>query len=85
MRSRYPRLKGSSISEEDAKLAEEQLPAQKVEVQNEPRALSFAELQELITQGKTDQIPNNKHIPDVLNDTPPSESVAAPRKKPWEM
>jgi len=29
--------------------------------------LSFAQLQELITSGKVDQIPNNKVIPEELN------------------
>jgi hypothetical protein len=33
----------------------------------EPRVLSFAELKELIEQGKTDQIPNNRIIPDELS------------------
>jgi hypothetical protein len=32
-----------------------------------PRTLTFAELQTAIEQGKIDEIPNNKHIPDVLN------------------
>jgi hypothetical protein len=32
-----------------------------------PKALTFAELQTLIEQGKTDEIPNNKHIPDAIN------------------
>ena len=31
------------------------------------RTLTFTELQALIEQGKTDKIPNNKHIPDDLN------------------
>ena len=31
------------------------------------RTLTFTELQALIEQGKTDEIPNNKHIPDALN------------------
>jgi hypothetical protein len=31
------------------------------------RALTFTELQTLVEQGKTDEIPNNKHIPDALN------------------
>lgn len=31
------------------------------------RVLTFAELKELIEQGKTDQIPNNRHIPDNIN------------------
>lgn len=33
----------------------------------EPRVLSFAELKELIEQGKTDQIPNNRVIPNELS------------------
>jgi hypothetical protein len=32
-----------------------------------PPILTFAELQTLIEQGKTDEIPNNKHIPDAIN------------------
>jgi hypothetical protein len=32
-----------------------------------PKTLTFAELQALIEQGKTDEIPNNKHIPDAIN------------------
>lgn len=35
--------------------------------ENETRTLSFAELTELIQQGKTDQIPNNRDIPNELN------------------
>jgi uncharacterized protein DUF5572 len=31
------------------------------------RTLTFAELQSLIEQGKTDKIANNKHIPDTIN------------------
>jgi hypothetical protein len=33
----------------------------------EPRILTFAEIKELIEQGKTDQIPNNRVIPNDLN------------------
>ncbi|KAJ3557615.1 hypothetical protein NM688_g1379 [Phlebia brevispora] len=51
----------------------------------ETRILSFAELKALIEQGKTDEIPNNRVIPDVLNNETPSESRAAIRRKPWEM
>ncbi|KAF8208140.1 hypothetical protein K438DRAFT_1813486 [Mycena galopus ATCC 62051] len=47
--------------------------------------LSFAELQALIEAGKADQIPNNKIIPDELNDEAPSTSTAPVRKKPWEV
>ena len=34
---------------------------------SEPRPLSFAEIKELIEQGRTDQIPNNRVIPDELS------------------
>jgi len=52
---------------------------------DESRTLTFAELKELIEQGKTDQIPNNRQIPEVINDAPPSASTAPSRKKPWEI
>ncbi|KAG1743737.1 uncharacterized protein EDB91DRAFT_224783 [Suillus paluster] len=51
----------------------------------ETHLLTFAELTSLIEQGKTDSIPNNKVIPDTLNDAPPSTSIAPMRKKPWEV
>ncbi|KZT01343.1 uncharacterized protein LAESUDRAFT_664186 [Laetiporus sulphureus 93-53] len=51
---------------------------------NEPRTLTFAELKLLIEQGKTDQIPNNRLIPDKLNEAQPSHSTTNARKKPWE-
>ncbi|KAK7042500.1 MFS general substrate transporter [Favolaschia claudopus] len=47
--------------------------------------LSFAKLQALIEAGKEDQIPNNKLIPDILNEDVPSASAAPVRKKPWEI
>lgn len=50
-----------------------------------PRTLTFAELQSLIEQGKMDEIPNNKHIPDTINEAVPSHSSAPQRKKPWEV
>jgi hypothetical protein len=34
---------------------------------NNPEVLTFAQLKELIEQGRTDEIPNNKHIPDVIS------------------
>jgi hypothetical protein len=34
---------------------------------SEPRVLTFTELKDLIEQGKTDQIPNNRVIPVGLN------------------
>ncbi|KAI0063153.1 hypothetical protein BV25DRAFT_1915477 [Artomyces pyxidatus] len=87
---------GNTITEDQAKEAEE-ASARGATDENtealhdnasdrgeEPRLLSFAELQALIEQGATDKIPNNKHIPDVLSEDPPSQSTAAPRKKPWE-
>ncbi|KIK96181.1 hypothetical protein PAXRUDRAFT_826232 [Paxillus rubicundulus Ve08.2h10] len=47
--------------------------------------LTFAELKSMIEQGKTDNIPNNKIIPDTLNDAAPTRSNAPVRKKPWEV
>ncbi|KAG0699065.1 hypothetical protein DFH29DRAFT_938296 [Suillus ampliporus] len=52
---------------------------------SEARLLTFVELTALIEQGKTDNIPNNKVIPDTLNDAPPSTSITPMRKKPWEV
>ncbi|EGO00992.1 hypothetical protein SERLA73DRAFT_159574 [Serpula lacrymans var. lacrymans S7.3] len=52
---------------------------------NESRTLSFAELKALIEEGKTENIPNNRVIPESLNEAPPSESTAPVRKKPWEV
>ena len=40
-----------------------------------PKTLTFAELQSLVEQGKTDEIPNNKHIPDSINVVSISHSV----------
>ncbi|KAF8553489.1 hypothetical protein OG21DRAFT_1523105 [Imleria badia] len=51
----------------------------------EMRVLTFVELKSLIEQGKTDNIPNNKIIPDILNDGISSESTAPLRRKPWEL
>ncbi|KJA23846.1 hypothetical protein HYPSUDRAFT_39372 [Hypholoma sublateritium FD-334 SS-4] len=51
---------------------------------DENRVLTFAELKELIETGNVDKIPNNKIIPEGLNDAPPSQSTAPSRKKPWE-
>ncbi|OBZ66367.1 hypothetical protein A0H81_13589 [Grifola frondosa] len=41
----------------------------------EAHTLSFAELKTLIEQGKTDQIPNNRVIPNELSSETPSESI----------
>jgi len=49
------------------------------------RTLTFIELKALIEQGKTDSVPNNRLIPNILNDAPPSENTTHIRKKPWEM
>ncbi|XP_006455203.1 hypothetical protein AGABI2DRAFT_75362 [Agaricus bisporus var. bisporus H97] len=49
------------------------------------KILSFAEIKELIEAGRLDEIPNNKIIPDSLNDETPSASIVPARKKPWEI
>ncbi|KAI0744557.1 hypothetical protein C8Q76DRAFT_606262 [Earliella scabrosa] len=51
----------------------------------EPQTLTFAQLKALIEQGRTDEIPNNKVIPDTLSSESPSESRAEVRRKPWEI
>jgi len=51
---------------------------------NENHVLTFAELKELIESGNVDKIPNNKIIPEKLNDEPPSQSITPTKKKPWE-
>jgi hypothetical protein len=45
---------------------------------------SFAQLAELIASGAP--IPGIKHVPDKINDEPPSEPTLAKegRRKPWE-
>ncbi|KAH8981927.1 hypothetical protein EDB86DRAFT_3086629 [Lactarius hatsudake] len=81
------RAHGCNISESDAKQLEVEgrRSTSEVPTAQAARTLTFAELQALIDQGKTDEIPNNKHIPDALNDAVPSQSSAPQRKKPWEV
>ncbi|KAF7329696.1 hypothetical protein MKEN_00232800 [Mycena kentingensis (nom. inval.)] len=50
----------------------------------DPPVLTFAQLKALIEAGKEDEIPNNKVIPEGLNEAPPSVSAAPARRKPWE-
>ncbi|KAJ3492018.1 hypothetical protein NLI96_g268 [Meripilus lineatus] len=52
--------------------------------EEQPTTLTFAQLKELIEQGKTDQIPNNRTIPNDLHTGSPSVSTATVRLKPWE-
>jgi len=91
----FNKVTGSSLTPEDAlgfetsarvastgRLAEQ---GHEQAAREEVPTLTFAELKALIEQGKTDGIPNNKLIPNTLNDAPPSESAGQIRKKPWEM
>lgn len=50
------------------------LTGQRNQEAEEVRTLTFTELRSLIEQGKTDGIPNNKLIPDVLNVSPSPSS-----------
>jgi len=65
------RITGSSLTVEDTLAYEPtcvcdiNLPSDAP--RSEPRVLTFTELKDLIEQGKTDQIPNNRVIPDGLN------------------
>ncbi|KAI0324286.1 hypothetical protein GY45DRAFT_1314072 [Cubamyces sp. BRFM 1775] len=96
----FNRRTGASISMEEARIANERgvsgveappvVSSSAVQPSNgasapEPQMLSLAQLKALIEQGRTDEIPNNKIIPNVLSTEAPSESKAAPRKKPWEV
>jgi len=89
----FNRITGHSITVEDTHRYEQSLCASTATdmtatsglTSDEPRVLTFMEIKDLIEQDRTDQIPNNKHIPDTVNDASPSESTAQSRKKPWEM
>ncbi|KAF7293040.1 hypothetical protein MIND_01203400 [Mycena indigotica] len=61
------------------------IPSADNDTDSEPVVLSFTQLKALIEAGKEDEIPNNKVIPDGLNEQPPSISSAAAKKKPWEI
>lgn len=68
------RVTGNTITADDALAFEQLLPAQtpppeqKSEAaEEELRTLTFSELKALIEQGKTDGIPNNRVIPDILS------------------
>jgi len=97
----FNRVTGSTLSMDDARDYEYSLRAENAEEKvdtaamtsaeqpatdkDETRVLTFTELQELIESGRLDQIPNNKVIPELLNDAPPSQSNTPARKKPWEI
>jgi hypothetical protein len=59
--------RGCAHSNADATTAQDQPEAASPPILETPKTLTFAELQTLIEQGKTDEIPNNKHIPDTIN------------------
>ncbi|KAH8077719.1 hypothetical protein BXZ70DRAFT_902133, partial [Cristinia sonorae] len=91
----YNRLTGGSLTPEDVQEYRKSHPPTTTfglennasELQSEtvpPRTLSFAELKALIESGRTDQIPNNRHIPNDLHASAPSASTAPARQKPWE-
>ncbi|KAF9541342.1 hypothetical protein CPC08DRAFT_717162 [Agrocybe pediades] len=82
----FNKITSNSISPEEAYQYEQSRQGSSGSALNndENRVLTLAELKELIETGNVDKIPNNKIIPEGLNTAPPSESVAAARKKPWE-
>jgi len=71
----FNKITGSSITANEARDYE----------LSQTRVLTFGELKELIESGNVDKIPNNKIIPEKLNDALPSQSTAPTKKKPWEM
>lgn len=93
----FNRVAGQNLTIEDVRSHQNTVDSQNLTVtmdlshpssnsgDGETRLLTFAELTMLIEQGKTDDIPNNKVIPETLNDAPPSTSIALVRKKPWEV
>ncbi|KZW00365.1 hypothetical protein EXIGLDRAFT_830774 [Exidia glandulosa HHB12029] len=50
----------------------------------EARQLSFNEIVELVKSGQTHLVPNNKTVPEGLNNGPSTTSSATARAKPWE-
>ncbi|KAK0205433.1 hypothetical protein DFS33DRAFT_1328288 [Desarmillaria ectypa] len=89
----FNRLTGSSITvadvlahhEQSTSVSESAPPSHAtVSDSEEPKILTFAQLQELIEAGKLDEIPNNKTISGELNSAPPSQSATSVRRKPWE-
>jgi len=86
----FNKITGSSITMNEARDYELSLPTSTDAQVNsaatdENRVLTFSELKELIESGNMDKIPNNKIIPETLNDAPPSQSTASTKKKPWEV
>jgi len=57
----FKRITGHSLTVEDVY---KPIPTPAVD---ESHTLTFAELKDLIEQDKTDQIPNNRHIPEAIN------------------
>ncbi|KDN47762.1 hypothetical protein K437DRAFT_255775 [Tilletiaria anomala UBC 951] len=51
---------------------------------NEPYPASFDAIVELITSGRTDEIPGIKDVPLKINEVPPTEATMPKRAKPWE-
>jgi len=84
----FNKITGSTISIDEAREYELSLLSPitegATETNDENRVWTFTELRELIESGKMDNVPNNKIIPDGLNEAIPSESIAPARKKPWE-
>jgi hypothetical protein len=48
-----------------------------------PHSEAFSRIVELIKSGEP--IPGVKEVPDIINRAPPSLSIRAERKKPWEL
>jgi len=72
----FNRLSGQDLTAEDVRSHQdlahpqnftETTPSSSNHQDRDTRPLTFAELKTLIEQGKTDDIPNNKFIPDTLN------------------
>lgn len=73
----------TSVGDADAAMgaASEQVEDKK---DKEPYPASFDAIVELITTGKTDQIPGIRDIPLKINEEPPTQATMSRPLKPWE-
>jgi hypothetical protein len=61
----YCRITGHALTLEN--ICETDPTTTSASAADESRTLTFAELKDLIEEGKTDQIPNNRYIPEAIN------------------
>ncbi len=82
LRTRYRRRLALAARGNGAALAGQGAFGEKED--KEPYPASFDAIVELITTGKTDQIPGIKDIPLKINEEPPTQATMNRPLKPWE-